>query len=71
MAKKMHTREKRRRGLPSHRAYSWTHSFAKTRGEKTFKSEESANKWAEENKIKDFELVKVKKNKKFAVRKKE
>ena len=67
----MHTREKRRRGLPSHRAHTWNPSLEKNNGERTFKSEETANKWAETNNIKEFDLVKVKKNKKFAVRKKE
>ena len=70
---KIHTRAKRKRGVPSHRSYSKISLMPKKIGEKTFKTEESANNWAKENGFKEgsFNLVKVKKNKKFAVRKKE
>lgn len=37
------------------------------KGPKTFKTEENAKKYAEENGIKNFELKKVKKDKKFQI----
>jgi hypothetical protein len=68
---KIHTRAKRNLGLSTHRAYSKTISAShKKKGPKTFKTEEAANKYAEENGIKSFELKKVKKNKKFQIVKK-
>lgn len=70
---KIHTREKRKRGLSTHRSYKKTQSIVKRKtGEKTFSTETSAKKWAEKEGLKQdsFKLVKVKKGKRFAVRKK-
>ena len=55
---KLHTRLKRKENL----CHNQKHTLkAKTSFRpKTFKTEESANKWAEENKIKDYKLENIK-----------
>ena len=68
MANKMHTREKKRRGLATHKAHTWSKSLVKVHREKTFKTEAVARKWAQEQGIKEFDLVPVKREKRLAVR---
>ncbi len=67
--KKIHTRAKRKFCLTtSLRHYFYFHpKINKVRGARTFKSEESANKWAKENGIADYTLKKIKCNKKFQI----
>ena len=64
---KVHTREKRKRGLATHKSYKKRTSIYKKNRPKTFKTEESATKYATEKGIKFFELKRVKKNKKFQI----
>jgi len=67
---KMHTRIKRRLGLTTSLSYgNKDQSLGKNRGPKTFKTEESAHKWAAENKIDKgkYTLVPAKKHKKFKI----
>lgn len=54
---KIHTRRKRRLGISTHKS-----GVVKTRisRPKTFKTEESAKKYAESNGIKKYELVNIK-----------
>jgi len=66
--KKIHTREKKKLGLGRHLPHrARIKNKPKKKGPKTFKSEESAKKYAEEKGVKNFELKKVKKNKKFQI----
>ena len=68
MVKKNHTRAKRKTGLGTHKPHrARLRNMPRKVGPKTFKTEESANKYAEEKGIKKFELKKVKKNKKFQI----
>jgi len=65
----MHTREKRKLGLTSsfrHRSKSTSRSKNRI---KTFKTEESAHKWAAEQKLdkEKYTLVSAKKNIKFKI----
>ena len=65
---KIHTRAKKKFGLSTHGTYGKKlPNLHKKKGPKTFKTEEAANKYAEENGIKSFKLKKVKKNKKFQI----
>ncbi|MFC1769383.1 hypothetical protein ACFLZX_06500 [Nanoarchaeota archaeon] len=67
---KIHTRVKRNYDLNSHNNhYKFFHPDEKVNGPRTFKTEEAANKYAAENKIKDFTLEKVKHGKKFMISK--
>ncbi len=66
----MHTRIKRKIGLNSHfRHRNRPDSQVKSKGSKTFKTEESAHSWAKENKLStsQYTLEKAKKDKKFKV----
>lgn len=68
--KKVHTRIKRKFGLSTHlRHYGFFHPKARKHRPKTFKTEESANRWASEHGLKQeqYYLKKVKHNKKFQV----
>ena len=66
--KKIHTRAKKKLRLGTHTQHRARLNGAKRKkGPKTFKSEDSAKKYAEENGIKKFELKSVKKNKKFQI----
>ena len=68
MVKKIHTREKRKTCLGTHKPHrARIKNIVRKVGPKTFKTEETANKYAEEKGIKNFELKKVKKNKKFQI----
>lgn len=66
----MHTRAKRKLGLTtSHRYRKSNLGLVNKRGQKTFKTEETAHKWASEHKLdKDkYTLVLAKKRKKFKI----
>ena len=68
MAKKIHTRAKRKLKLSTryqHLAFLKS-KFRKNRP-KTFKTQESANKYAKEKGIEKYKLVKAKKDKKFKI----
>jgi hypothetical protein len=66
--RKIHTRAKKKLGLGTHLSHrSRILNKSKKKGPKTFKTEEVAKKYAEDNNIKNFELKKVKKNKKFQI----
>ena len=69
--KKIHTRIKRIKGLSTHlRHYRYLHpGIKKPNRPKTFKTEETAKKWASDHglKLNEYSLNKVKKNKKFQV----
>ena len=66
--KKIHTRIKRRRGYGTHLSHRARILGKKRKSRpKTFKTEESAKKYAEMQGIKDYELKKVKKGKKFQI----
>lgn len=68
MVKKIHTRMKRKLGYGTHLPHrARIKGIPRKKGPKTFKTEEAAKKYAEENKIKKYELKKVKKNKKFQI----
>jgi hypothetical protein len=68
MVKKIHTRAKKKHGLGTHLPHrAKLKNIPRKVGPKTFKTEESAKKYAEENKIKNYELKKVKKDKKFQI----
>jgi hypothetical protein len=68
MVKKIHTRAKRKLGYGTHLPHrARIKGIPRKKGPKTFKTEESAKKYAEENKIKKYELKKVKKDKKFQI----
>ena len=68
MVKKIHTRAKRKLGFGTHLPHrAKLKNIPRKKGPKTFKTEESAKKHAQENKIKDYELKKVKKDKKFQI----
>ena len=56
MPKKIHTRVKRKFKLPTHKTGKVTKRKKRL---KTFKSEESAKKWAESTGINDYELVNI------------
>lgn len=67
---KIHTRIKRRYGLSTSRGhYSYFHGIGKKHRPKTFNTEESANAWALKQGFKpeQYDLKKVKRNKKFQV----
>ena len=55
---KIHTRTKRKYNVAHNKRGVQTKKRKKR--PKTFKSEESAKKWAENNKIKDYELINLK-----------
>ncbi len=64
----MHTRIKRKRGLNSHfRHRIRPDSEIKSKGQKTFKTEDGARSWAEKNKLNpaQYTIEKAKKNKRF------
>ena len=66
----MHTRAKRKLGLTTSFRYRKTNrGLVKKHGPKTFKTEESAHKWAAENKLDKgkYNLVPAKKRKKFKI----
>ncbi len=63
---KVHTRIKRRLGISSHKRGTMNKPIKK-KGAKTFPSEESANTYAANNDIKDFELKKVKRGLRFQI----
>jgi len=68
MAKKIHTRVKRLRGLGSaHKHYTIFHPAEKKHGPKTFSTEASAHAWAKKQNIADYALKSVKRNKRFQV----
>ena len=68
---KIHTRLKRKHNLSTHLShYKFFHAGAKEKNRpKTFKTEESADSWAQKNGLKqeDYFLKKVKHNKKFQI----
>jgi len=67
---KMHTRAKRKMGLTTSFRHKQTNGgIAKKHGPRTFKTEESAHKWATEHKLaKDkYSLVPAKKKIKFKI----
>ena len=69
----MHTRIKRKIGLNSHfRHRIRPDSEVKSKGAKTFKTEEGARSWAEKNKLSpaQYTIEKAKRNKRFKVVKK-
>ena len=55
---KVHTRIKRKYNLSRFRSH--TNKLRTTKRPKTFKTEESAKKWAENNNIKNYELINLK-----------
>ena len=66
----MHTRVKRKLGLTTSFSYRKTNQgLVKKHGPKTFKTEESAHKWAVEHKLDNgkYTLVPAKKRKKFKI----
>lgn len=68
--RKVHTRVKRKHRLPTHRKHRfYFSSVVRKKRPKTFATEESAHKWAEQNKLKKgtYSLKKVKKNKRFQI----
>jgi len=67
MAKKVHTRAKKKLGLATHKSYKLNRSKIKKPGPKTFPNEDSANKYASTKGIKNFDLKRVKKNKRFQI----
>ena len=68
MVKKIHTREKGKRGFGTHLPHrAKIKGIPRKKGPKTFKTEEAAKKYADDNKIKKYELKKVKKDKKFQI----
>ena len=68
MVKKIHTRAKKKLGLGTHLPHrARLKNIIKKKGPKTFKTEESAKTYAAKEGIKDFELEKVKKDKKFQI----
>ena len=64
----MHTRAKKKLRLATHKSYSSKHqnNNKKTRP-KTFKTKETADKYAKDKGILSYKLKKVKKNKKFQI----
>jgi len=65
---KIHTRAKRKLGVGTHIPHkALATGKPRKKGPKTFKTEEAAKKYAEEQGIKNFELKRVKKNKKFQI----
>ncbi|MFH1848929.1 MAG: hypothetical protein ABH879_01960 [archaeon] len=62
---KIHTRRKRLLSLVSGKRHQ--KRAEKKHGSKTFATEESAKKWAEENKVKEYKLEPAKKNRRFKV----
>ena len=62
---KISTRIKRKLGLSSHRPFP-TRPLVRDRP-KTFLTEESANNWAKKNNLEKFDLIKVKKGKRYQV----
>lgn len=67
---KMHTRAKRKLGLTTSMSHRKTNlGFVKKRGPRTFKTEETAHKWAAEHKLDKgkYTLVPAKKRKKFKI----
>ena len=68
MVKKIHTRAKKKHGLGTHLPHrARLLNKPKKKGPKTFKTEAAAKKHAEENKITNYTLKKVKKDKKFQI----
>ncbi|MAF35630.1 hypothetical protein CL622_00750 [archaeon] len=70
MAKKMHTRAKRKLGVASHRSHQRnTQPNLKPHGLKTFKTKESASAWAKKQGLatEKYTIIKAKHGKKFAV----
>ena len=68
--KRLHTRAKRKLGLTSSLRYRKTSlGFVKKHGPRTFKTEESAHKWAADHKLDNakYTLVPAKKRKKFKI----
>ena len=66
--KKIHTRAKKKLAVGTHKPHrAKIFDWPRSKGPKTFKTEESAKNFAEKNEIKNFELKKVKKNKKFQI----
>ncbi|MBI4440086.1 hypothetical protein HY638_03880 [Candidatus Woesearchaeota archaeon] len=65
---KIHTRVKRVFCLSTHvNQYDFFHPKGKTNRARTFSTEESAKKWASENKVADYTLEKAKKGKRFKI----
>ena len=58
---------KRKLGISTHKRGSFPSSVSK-KGPKTFPSEERANEYAKENNIAHYELIRVKKNKRFQIK---
>ncbi len=56
---KIHTREKRKMASPTHLGSARPENRKRKTRPKTFKSEESATKWAEAQGIKKFELKNI------------
>ena len=66
---KLHTRAKRKLGLTTSFRHNSPKNLVKKHGPRTFKTEESAHKWAVKNKLEKgkYSLVSVKKRKKFKI----
>ena len=67
---KMHTRVKRKLGLTTSFRHGKTNlSIVKKHGPRTFKTEESAHKWAADNKLdkSKYDLIHTKKRLKFKI----
>ena len=56
---KIHTREKRKMASPTHLGSARPENRDRKKRPKTFKSEESATKWAESHGLKKFELKNI------------
>ena len=68
MVKKIHTRAKRKMGFGTHLPHrARIKGIPRKKGPKTFKTEEADKKYADDNKIKKYELKKVKRDKKFQI----
>ncbi len=68
--KKIHTQQKRKFGLSTHVSqYEFFHPGLKKHRPKTFKTEDSAHRWALQHALKpgQYSLKKVKHNKKFQI----
>ena len=66
--KKIHTRTKRKLGISSGHSGKIL-SKKKRKRPTTFKTEKAAKEWAEKHNIKNYTLVRAKKNKRFVLQK--
>lgn len=67
MARKIHTRLKRKHCIHTHlNPYSRFHPQKRSRP-KTFTTEAAAQAWAEQHGLKQYSLIKVKNNQKFQI----